>query len=96
MGKHSYTLGMNHFGDMTNKEFRKMMNGYRPRAEKKAKGSSFMKPNFLNAPCCGLEGGRLRYTCQGPGSVWLLLGLQRHWVYGGTALQKDQKTGVAE
>ncbi|MEQ2187264.1 hypothetical protein GOODEAATRI_002868, partial [Goodea atripinnis] len=47
MGKHSYTLGMNHFGDM---EFRKMMNGYRPRAEKKAKGSSFMKPNFLNAP----------------------------------------------
>ncbi|XP_047237735.1 procathepsin L-like isoform X1 [Girardinichthys multiradiatus] len=50
MGKHPYTLGMNHFGDMTNKEFRKMMNGYRPRAEKKAKGSSFMKPNFLNAP----------------------------------------------
>ncbi|MED6279817.1 hypothetical protein CHARACLAT_004639 [Characodon lateralis] len=51
MGKHSYTLGMNHFGDMTNKEFRKMMNGYRLRkAEKKAKGSSFMKPNFLNAP----------------------------------------------
>ncbi|KAM4746602.1 procathepsin L-like [Anableps anableps] len=49
MGKHSFTLGMNHFGDMTNEEFRQKMNGYKPRAEK-VKGSLFMKPNFLNAP----------------------------------------------
>lgn len=27
-----------------------MMNGYKPRAEKKVKGSSFMRPNFLNVP----------------------------------------------
>uniref|UniRef100_A0A3B5LVD4 Cathepsin La n=1 Tax=Xiphophorus couchianus TaxID=32473 RepID=A0A3B5LVD4_9TELE len=50
MGKHSFTLGMNHFGDLTNEEFRQMMNGYKPRAEKKVKGSWFMKPNFLNVP----------------------------------------------
>uniref|UniRef100_A0A3B5QNW6 Cathepsin propeptide inhibitor domain-containing protein n=1 Tax=Xiphophorus maculatus TaxID=8083 RepID=A0A3B5QNW6_XIPMA len=50
MGKHSFTLGMNHFGDLTNEEFRQMMNGYKPRAEKKVNGSLFMKPNFLNVP----------------------------------------------
>lgn len=34
----------------TNEEFRQMMNGYKPRAEKKVKRSWFMKPNFLNVP----------------------------------------------
>uniref|UniRef100_A0A3B3US28 Cystein proteinase inhibitor protein salarin n=1 Tax=Poecilia latipinna TaxID=48699 RepID=A0A3B3US28_9TELE len=50
MGKHSFTLGMNHFGDLTNEEFRQMMNGYKPRAEKKVKRLLFTKPNFLNVP----------------------------------------------
>ncbi|XP_015248664.1 PREDICTED: cathepsin L1-like [Cyprinodon variegatus] len=50
MGKHTYTLGMNHFGDMTNEEFRKMMNGYKPRAEKKVNASFFLKPSFMKAP----------------------------------------------
>ena len=29
MGKHSFTMKMNKFGDLTNKEFTAMMNGYR-------------------------------------------------------------------
>ncbi|XP_043576829.1 procathepsin L-like [Chiloscyllium plagiosum] len=30
MGKHTFTVGMNQFGDMTNKEFNEIMNGFRP------------------------------------------------------------------
>ncbi|XP_048415306.1 procathepsin L-like [Stegostoma tigrinum] len=30
MGKHGFTVGMNHFGDLTNKEFNELMNGFRP------------------------------------------------------------------
>ncbi|XP_037536777.1 procathepsin L-like [Nematolebias whitei] len=48
MGKHTYRLGMNHFGDMTNEEFRQIMTCYRPREDRNA--SLFMKPNFLKAP----------------------------------------------
>ncbi|CAG5925572.1 unnamed protein product [Menidia menidia] len=50
MGKHTYRLGMNHFGDMTNEEFRQIMNGYKRKAEKKVRGSLFLEPNFLEAP----------------------------------------------
>lgn len=50
MGKHTYRLGMNHFGDMTNEEFRQLMNGYKHKAERKVKGSLFLEPNFLEAP----------------------------------------------
>ncbi|KAM9392449.1 cathepsin La [Pholidichthys leucotaenia] len=50
MGKHSYSLAMNHFGDMTTEEFRQLMNGYKHKAERKAKGSLFLEPNFLEAP----------------------------------------------
>ncbi|XP_056274627.1 cathepsin La isoform X1 [Pseudoliparis swirei] len=50
MGSHSYSLGMNHFGDMTNEEFRQLMNGYKHKAERKFTGSLFMEPNFLEAP----------------------------------------------
>ncbi|XP_035999433.1 cathepsin L1 isoform X1 [Fundulus heteroclitus] len=50
MGKHSYTLGMNQFGDMTNEEFVQIMNGYKPQTEGKLKKSLFMKPNFLEVP----------------------------------------------
>uniref|UniRef100_A0A8D0E1M9 Cathepsin L n=1 Tax=Salvator merianae TaxID=96440 RepID=A0A8D0E1M9_SALMN len=51
LGKHSYRLGMNHFGDMTNEEFRQVMNGYRhSKSEKKYSGSFFLEPNFLEAP----------------------------------------------
>ncbi|XP_029019475.1 cathepsin La [Betta splendens] len=50
MGKHTYRLGMNRFGDMTNEEFRQVMNGYKPKNASKARGSLFMKPNFLKVP----------------------------------------------
>lgn len=50
MGKHTYRLGMNHYGDITHEEFRQLMNGYQHRAERKFRGSVFMEPNFLEAP----------------------------------------------
>ncbi|MEQ2253134.1 hypothetical protein ILYODFUR_029093, partial [Ilyodon furcidens] len=50
MGKHTYRLGMNHFADMTKEEFRQIMNGYKPKAEKKVNGTLFKKPSFLKVP----------------------------------------------
>uniref|UniRef100_A0A8C7JLB4 Cathepsin L1-like n=2 Tax=Oncorhynchus kisutch TaxID=8019 RepID=A0A8C7JLB4_ONCKI len=50
MGKLSYRLGMNQFGDMTNEEFGQLMNGYKQTTERKYKGSLFMEPNYLQAP----------------------------------------------
>jgi len=45
---HSYTLGMNHFGDLTNTEFREMMNRYKKPANQT--GSTFLRPNGLAIP----------------------------------------------
>ncbi|XP_067424599.1 procathepsin L isoform X1 [Emydura macquarii macquarii] len=51
MGKHSYRMGMNQFGDMTNEEFKQLMNGFQyKKSEKKYRGSQFLEPNFLEAP----------------------------------------------
>ncbi|XP_047610758.1 procathepsin L [Phacochoerus africanus] len=36
-GKHGFTMAMNAFGDMTNEEFRKMMNGFQNQKHKKGK-----------------------------------------------------------
>jgi len=47
-GDHSYTLGMNHFGDLTNTEFREMVNTYKKPANQT--GSTFLKPNGLQIP----------------------------------------------
>jgi len=47
-GDHSYTLGMNHFGDLTNTEFREMVNTYKKPANRT--GSTFLKPNGLQIP----------------------------------------------
>merc|ERR1712168_792231 len=41
-------MGMNHFGDLTNTEFRSMMNGYRMHNNTGA--STFMAPAHLKAP----------------------------------------------
>ncbi|XP_037536776.1 procathepsin L [Nematolebias whitei] len=50
MGKHSYLLGMNRFGDMTNEEFTHIMNGFKPKANKKTKASLFTKPTSMKVP----------------------------------------------
>lgn len=50
-GKHSFRLGMNHFGDKTNEEFRQIMNGYKMKpGVKKTRGSLWLEPNFLEVP----------------------------------------------
>uniref|UniRef100_A0A8C1L6P1 Cathepsin Lb n=1 Tax=Cyprinus carpio TaxID=7962 RepID=A0A8C1L6P1_CYPCA len=50
VGKHTFRLGMNQFGDMTNEEFRQAMNGYNHDPRRKSKGSLFMQPSFFEAP----------------------------------------------
>ncbi|XP_066221815.1 procathepsin L-like isoform X2 [Saccopteryx leptura] len=47
-GKHSFTTAMNAFGDMTNKEFRTMMNGFRK--EKQRKGKVFREAPDAEIP----------------------------------------------
>lgn len=49
MGRHTYRLGMNHFGDMTTEEFRQLMNGYKYKSDKKM-GSTFMSPINFDPP----------------------------------------------
>uniref|UniRef100_A0A6I8NEH3 Cathepsin V n=1 Tax=Ornithorhynchus anatinus TaxID=9258 RepID=A0A6I8NEH3_ORNAN len=51
VGKRSFKMEMNHFGDMTNEEFRQVMNGFRyDRSARKVQGSVFLEPNFVEAP----------------------------------------------
>ncbi|XP_018413376.1 PREDICTED: cathepsin L1-like [Nanorana parkeri] len=48
-GKHTYTLAMNHFGDMTTEEFKQLMNGYKHKPNK-TRGATFLPPNNFEAP----------------------------------------------
>ncbi|XP_077330948.1 procathepsin L-like [Lithobates pipiens] len=48
-GKHTYTLGMNDFGDMTTEEFKQLMNGYKLK-QNKARGATFLPPNNFEPP----------------------------------------------
>ncbi|XP_039080632.1 procathepsin L-like [Hyaena hyaena] len=47
-GKHSFTVAMNGFGDMTNEEFRQVMNGLQN--QKHRKGKLFQPPLFAEVP----------------------------------------------
>ncbi|XP_031558765.1 cathepsin L1-like [Actinia tenebrosa] len=47
-GKHSYTLAMNHFGDLTATEFKYLFLGYR--ANNSTKGSTFLPPSNVVLP----------------------------------------------
>ena len=43
-GRHTFTLKMNKFGDLTNKEFTTMMNGFKRPAGYKRTGAKYMMP----------------------------------------------------
>lgn len=47
-GKHGFTMGMNAYGDMTNEEFRQVMNGFQNQKHKK--GKMFRDPLLLQYP----------------------------------------------
>ncbi|XP_003795081.1 cathepsin L1 [Otolemur garnettii] len=47
-GKYGFTMAMNAFGDMTNEEFRQVMNGFQNRKHKK--GKMFREPLFFKPP----------------------------------------------
>ncbi|KAM5227902.1 cathepsin L2 [Ctenodactylus gundi] len=47
-GKHGFTMAMNAYGDMTNEEFRQVMNGYY--RQKHKKGKTFQEPLLLQVP----------------------------------------------
>ncbi|XP_057603255.1 procathepsin L-like [Hippopotamus amphibius kiboko] len=49
-GKHGFTMAMNAFGDMTNEEFRQMMNGFQNQKHKKGREKVFTDPLFLEVP----------------------------------------------
>ncbi|XP_020649935.3 procathepsin L [Pogona vitticeps] len=51
-GKHSYWLGMNHLGDLTDEEFNQMLNGFRPDpAQRRGKASHVLRESpTLNVP----------------------------------------------
>ena len=47
-GQHGFSMEMNAFGDMTNEEFRQVVNGYRHQKHKK--GRLFQEPLMLKIP----------------------------------------------
>jgi len=51
LGQHTYTLGMNKYGDMTNREFVEVMNGLQMAAkDSKVVGTTFMTPLNFEVP----------------------------------------------
>lgn len=47
-GKHGFRMAMNAFGDMTNEEFRQVMNGFQNQKHKK--GKLFHEPLLVDVP----------------------------------------------
>jgi len=50
LGNHTYRLGLNAFADMTNKEFRSLMNGYKTRRNPPKAVMTFKKPAYVTVP----------------------------------------------
>jgi len=49
-GRASFELGMNHFGDLTNDEFRSRMNGFKLPSTDRESNPTFQVPNNVNIP----------------------------------------------
>jgi len=49
LGQHTFTVAMNKFGDMTNEEFVKQMNGYKM-SNSRSSGSHFLMPSNVEIP----------------------------------------------
>ncbi|XP_074137773.1 procathepsin L-like [Sminthopsis crassicaudata] len=49
-GKHSFQMKMNKFGDMTNEEFRQVMNGFSTKVQRRTKGKLFREPFLVQIP----------------------------------------------
>jgi cathepsin L len=49
LGQHTFTVAMNQFGDMTNEEFVKQMNGYKM-TKSHSSGSHFLMPSNVEIP----------------------------------------------
>ncbi|XP_037349869.1 procathepsin L [Talpa occidentalis] len=49
LGNHGFTMAMNSFGDMTNEEFKQVMNGFQKKKQKKM-GKMFQSPFLLEVP----------------------------------------------
>ena len=47
LGQHTFTVAMNKYGDMTNEEFVKQMNGYKVSNQN---GNTFLKPSNVEIP----------------------------------------------
>ena len=45
-----YSLRMNHFGDLTNTEFRQHMNGYKMRSNRQSEAATFLAPTNVKVP----------------------------------------------
>lgn len=50
LGRHSYRLGMNKYGDLTNTEYRKQLLGYHYNSTRSKDGASFLAPSFVQLP----------------------------------------------
>ena len=50
LGHHTYRLGMNEFGDLTNEEFRKLFYGYNVNATKPAGSTTFLAASNVELP----------------------------------------------
>lgn len=75
LGKHSFTMAMNAFGDMTNGEFRQVMNTLQK--QKYETREVFPVPSLaqeVTQQVCGMEREGLCNSCEEPELVWFLLG----------------------
>ncbi len=50
LGRHTFRVGMNAYGDLTNAEYRQLLLGYRFNASRKSEGATFLPPSNVQLP----------------------------------------------